>query len=592
MHTVDIVMQADWKDAPEQRISQQSEELQKKLNLHVSLENGEGFMLVIETRDQGLSCTNVFKFKQFMWIPVFPLAFTTAFGYFNEKRDSGIVRNQYTEPSEEENLFLDLIGRVNGNHFNTVNNVKVWPRKQNDRNLPEGVWLRRQRAKDAYEPITLTMLPWGVYKNVNGLALTATLGTRDLVSLYASQNRAPPVSKFLLWVQYVRSCRARLMCTPCIGRDDMTPRMQRQFDQQPDIIAHHEMNTNEQMKAMLLQLVGIQLFAEMWRQRVVSLHTAIKNTRAGDAIAKAEYEAKLRRMFVFSGSLVKQLVFNRDQFKHAIDKIKRIASRGPDLDPVPLSRLALRYYQTEKLYDRFKDAETTNDNARNKEWYDNYKGTPGLDGFDIDDLKNWKLHTTTRSAYKYDMPKQIQAFRSFLHKFEGHLENESEVLKMKLAYDLKKAKFEDVFTPQQALNKIMAIVKQSQSSYNFYHPYETTSMLAQPFVMRFVADGKFTNKVKPNSMEEYQRRVNNFLAKESNKPFKMLCEKCGELESIQTAMCDMLQAAYQFRDSQISITDPRTIKEKFNISSLPMSMLVNEEGSLCPMTCRHTIGHP
>ena len=114
---------------------------------------------------------------------------------------------------------------------------------------------------------------------------------------------------------------------------------------------------------------------------------------------------------------------------------------------MPLSRLALRYYQTEKLYDRFKDAETTNDNARNKEWYDNYKGTPGLDGFDIDDLKNWKLHTTTRSAYKYDMPKQIQAFRSFLHKFEGHLENESEVLKMKLAYDLKKAKFEDVFTP-------------------------------------------------------------------------------------------------------------------------------------------------
>ena len=217
MHTVDIVMQADWKDAPEQRISQQSEELQKKLNLHVSLENGEDSCLSLKRETRGCHAQMSSNSSNSCGSPYFPLAFTTAFGYFNEKRDSGIVRNQYTEPSEEENLFLDLIGRVNGNHFNTVNNVKVWPRKQNDRNLPEGVWLRRQRAKNAYEPITLTMLPWGVYKNVNGLALTATLGTRDLVSLYASQNRAPPVSKFLLWVQYVRSCRARLMCTPCIG---------------------------------------------------------------------------------------------------------------------------------------------------------------------------------------------------------------------------------------------------------------------------------------------------------------------------------------------------------------------------------------
>lgn len=577
MHTVDIVMQADWKDSPDLRISQQSEELQQKLNLHVSLENGEGFMLVIETRDQGLSCTNVFKFKQFMWIPVFPIAFTTAFGYFNEQRDSGIVRNQYTEPSEEENLFLDLIARVNGNHFYTVNNVKVWPRKQNNRNLPEGVWLKRPKAKDAYEPITLTMLPWGVYKNVNGLALTATLGTRDLVSLYASQDRAPPVSKFLLWVQYVRSCRARLMCTPCTSEDDMTPRMRRQLDQQTDIKTYHEMNKNEQMKTMLLQLVGIQLFAEMWRQRVVSLQFHIEQAeQAAEQAAKRKLEAELKRMFVFSGSLVKQLVFNRNRFKDAQNEIANIEKGRLDPHPIPISisRLTLRLYQIQKLLARLKAGDT-------KEWYGKYKGVPGLDGFDIDNLQNWKLHTTkSKSQYKYDMPKQIQKFRTFMHKYEGHLENESAILKRKLAYDLKQAKFEHVFTPQKALDKIMAIVKESESSYNSYHPYETTSMLAQQFVMKFVADGKFNHYNKPTDREQYKNRVKTFLTR--NEPFKKLCEQCAELESIETAMCGMLEAAYQFRDSEISITDLDQIQNKFHINSLPMSMLVNQDIALPP----------
>ena len=187
-------------------------QLDNYLICHTSLQNGEGFMLVTETSDNRLDqlAVNVFKLKKFLWICTFPYAFTTAFGYYDKNSDeSSEGHSDYVEPSKENFEFLELMTRINKKHWLCTDNFKYYSRKVEPgelKELTEKLWLKPSN-KNQYEPWLLTMLPWGVYKNVNGLALTGSLGTQDLVSTYHSNQKAPQPGAQKL--EAIIQCQAR-----------------------------------------------------------------------------------------------------------------------------------------------------------------------------------------------------------------------------------------------------------------------------------------------------------------------------------------------------------------------------------------------
>lgn len=585
MHTVDIVMQAQWANAETQTIKKDVEDLQKKLNLHVSLENGEGFMLVIETEQNSMHRTNVFKFKQFLWLPSFPMAFTTAFGYFDTKSESGVQRNPHTEPDDKHNLFLELIRSVNVHHFYTVKNMQAWPKKKGAA-IPDnsGAWLRRSRAGDAYEPLSLTLMPWGVFKNVNGLALTATLGTRDLVSMYASRNEAPPASQFLLWVQYIRSCRVRLMCTPCIGEEDMTPRMKRQYETQPEIKNHHALSDADKMKNMLLQLVGIQLFVESWRARVSVLGIQINLPQTGQA-DKNKYGQELKNLFLYSGSLVKQLAFNTVRCLTEVPNELKELNRNNDMVPKPVTRLAVRRYQINRMNEKASDLK---ENGTKSTWYKDYKGKHGLDEYNVNQLHAWQVRARPqKGSCKFDMANQIKNFRNFLKMHEKQLRKENIRFQQKLAYDLHQARFNHVFDTQEALNKMKAVIGQEDTKYGLYSPMKTTSLLAQPFALDFIKSLWHSFKRGGDfDADHYKNQVSLFFEKES--VFRQFCDKnVGSIETIQSSIIDMLIAANDFMTGNLKITDLAGIESRFHITSLPMSLLVSKTDSFLDSDIRN-----
>ncbi len=155
---------------------------------------------------------------------------------------------------------------INGQHFRTVENLKPFGRKSAATWLTPKTLKLAGRSETPYEPLILTMAPWGVFKNVNGLANVASFDTAWLSDMIKNNaGEFGDVSQYLLWVQYVRSCRIRLMCTPITKgtREGMATqnrkRIQRVYnDTNTNLKNHMDIKIHdEKLQNMVLQLFGL-----------------------------------------------------------------------------------------------------------------------------------------------------------------------------------------------------------------------------------------------------------------------------------------------------------------------------------------------
>lgn len=258
------------------------------LRTYVREENGEGFMIVQDiTKEAGSKTTQYFKLKDFVLMPVFPQSYMTAFGFWDEIDDENGVTNKPLTPQPENNKFLDFMAHINNGHFYTVKNLKPFTRNSNS------TWLRPKTLKPSgrddtpYEPFILTMSPWGVFKNVNGLASIGGLDSTWLSdNIHTSPEVFGKVEDYLLWVQYVRSCRIRLMCTPVTNGTDSAmksnnrKRITRVYDDintaSNDALKKYMMKgAQEKQSAMLLQLFGI---AKLTKLAYDGMNTDLSNS--------------------------------------------------------------------------------------------------------------------------------------------------------------------------------------------------------------------------------------------------------------------------------------------------------------------------
>ena len=241
-----------------------------ELRKYVTDENGEGFMIIQDTTSStGTTSTKFWKLKDFSLIPVFPDSYTTAFGFWDPV---GGPPDEHLEPSEKNNQFLRFMTHINGKHFRTVKNLKPFGRKGAATWLTPKTLKLAGRSETPYEPLILTMAPWGVFKNVNGLANVASMDTTWLSDMIKNNaGEFGNVSEYLLWVQYVRSCRIRLMCTPITKgtregmRQQNRKRIKRVYDEATDdgLKKHMDETADNKLKNMVLQLFGLAKLTDL-----------------------------------------------------------------------------------------------------------------------------------------------------------------------------------------------------------------------------------------------------------------------------------------------------------------------------------------
>ena len=281
--------------------------LNNDLQEYVQHENGEGFMIIMETHSPAVMGGNppppdikVLKLKEFLAIPIYPETFRTAFGFWDKKDDNDVVTpnakmeisvdsNDNTTPSEIK--FIRFVREINRDHWITTNNFRASIRENEQAEL----WLTPKLAKRGgsstkpYEPWVITMTPWGVYKNVNGLANSSNSSNLNLGKFYLSDHIVKSGDTFteyenyLLWVQYVRNSRVRLMTTPITQGQDITMMTERQKlvcseKSLKDYIAKPK---EEKSILFLLQYFGIlkfvYLFTESEHDRTKELWTQMGN---------------------------------------------------------------------------------------------------------------------------------------------------------------------------------------------------------------------------------------------------------------------------------------------------------------------------
>ena len=261
--------------------------LNTDLQEYVQHENGEGFMIIMETHSPRVLAggnppppdIKVLKLKEFLAIPIYPETFRTAFGFWDKKDDKGIVipndkmeiyvaSNNNETPSAIK--FIRFLRAINRDHWYTTDNFKASIRENEEAEL----WLtpklikQHGRSTKPYEPWVITMTPWGVYKNVNGLANSSNSSNLNLGKFYLSDHIVRSGDTFteyeyyLLWVQYVRNSRVRLMTTPITRGNEETMMTERQkvVCREASLRSYITKPKEEKCRLFLLQYFGIIKF--------------------------------------------------------------------------------------------------------------------------------------------------------------------------------------------------------------------------------------------------------------------------------------------------------------------------------------------
>ena len=244
------------------------------------IENGEGFMLIQDKYKPYTkhNVTRCWKIKNFHLTPVFDEKYMTTWGFFDDIVDEGgdegetRIRNKHVEPSKNNDEFLQFMYAVNLKHFLTVSAPVKFTREQSKAWL--NPWNANSRGRKTsltpYEPYIFTMAPWGVFKNLNSIIPSSDINTNDKLSISdiitSSQGANGHAENFLLWVQYVHTCRIRLMAPPILdGRNasidarSNQSRFKKAFFDNEHTSTRNHMNKEkkEKRQAMLLQLFGI-----------------------------------------------------------------------------------------------------------------------------------------------------------------------------------------------------------------------------------------------------------------------------------------------------------------------------------------------
>lgn len=246
------------------------------------IENGEGFML-IQDKHKGLkhNVTRCWKIKNFHLTPVFDEKYMTTWGFFDEIVDEAgngekRITNKHAEPSKTNNEFLEFIYAVNLKHFLTVSGPGKFTREQSKAWLNSRNANPRAHSLTPYEPYIFTMAPWGVFKNLNSIIPSSDINTNDKLSISdiitSSQGANGHAENFLLWIQYVHTCRIRLMAPPILdgrfvsinARNDSSRFKKAFMDKEHDSTrSHMSLSKDEKHQAMLLQLFGIAKIVHM-----------------------------------------------------------------------------------------------------------------------------------------------------------------------------------------------------------------------------------------------------------------------------------------------------------------------------------------
>lgn len=570
MHTVDVVSQETW-DSSTQSLVKDAHMLNLKeaLQMDVSLRNGEGFMLTVESqRIDGLALVNVFKLKQFLWLSVFPNSLTSAFGYFDEVLDSDgdqkqRIQNKFVEPDESSKAFAKLLVLVNGHHWYTTKNLQSWKKKQavDPQALHKHkAWLSTAQSKDPYQPWIMTMMPWGVYKNVNGLALTATLGTRDLVSHYNHVNSRPPVQSFWMWVQYVRSSRVRLMCTPCENPDDMTPRMRSQQLLQHEITEYHTKQQEHKTSSMFLQMVGIHVLASTWYKRIKAIEKTLKNPGVSQVI-KEDWKVELQNMFLHSGSILKQLVYNYQRIE-SIQKPRTAAEEGIHA----FDRIEAALYCINAL--KKSDPDTSNLHRINR---------PYIDGCRKEDLTAWgladvKIYKDTNRFLVTWVKETKRGGADMKISLQQH-QVDNEELTFKLLYEqhfIDNKRIASHFLAHEAFRKVHACVTQNTACHRLLHPFLTERLAAIPF--RPMTKKWWQEKFEWHVEHPADQRKDNI--KQFIKDYKIAVsdEHCNHVaQALDFMFTDSEDIA---KSTSAWNADIERLKKTFQLSNIPLSMLV------------------
>lgn len=246
------------------------------------IENGEGFML-IQDKYNGMkhNVTRCWKIKNFHLTPVFDEKYMTTWGFFDEIVDEPgngekRITNKHAEPSKTNNEFLEFIYAVNLKHFLTVSGPGKFTREQSKAWLNPRNANPRAHSLTPYEPYIFTVAPWGVFKNLNSIIPSSDINTNDKLSISdiitSSQGANGHAENFLLWIQYVHTCRIRLMAPPILdGRyasidaRNNSSRFKKAFmdKEHESTRSHMSLSKDEKHQAMLLQLFGIAKIVHM-----------------------------------------------------------------------------------------------------------------------------------------------------------------------------------------------------------------------------------------------------------------------------------------------------------------------------------------